>query len=84
MIRPPIVVFSAGKAAVGAPADAADSFAWLVGLALREAHRRDPELGQCPACGSTAEHCQEWRTGWALMRASLADPGTVPDLPQPT
>jgi hypothetical protein len=78
MLRPAITVFDAGHAigaghaALHAPIDAADPFAWLVGYALREGHRRDPELGQCVACGDTAPRCYAWQVGWFMQRASLA------------
>lgn len=76
MLRPAITVFDHGQAVIEAPVDAADPLAWLVGYALREDHRRDPQLGQCTACGDTAEHCPAWQVGWALQRASLG-PGAA-------
>lgn len=59
------------------PADAEDPFGWLTGLILRETHTQDPETGLCRGCG-TAGPCTYRRAGYAIMRAALANPGTLP------
>lgn len=75
--RPHIAVVSISQA----PADARDPFAWLTGTALRELHRRDPDLGRCENCSSTEAHCPYALLGWEIARQALADPGTLPPEP---
>lgn len=52
---------------------------WMTGFWLRQYHYHSTEVGRCIGCGSTrTPECGYSRAGYHLMRASLADPSTMP------
>lgn len=62
-----------------APVDAVDPVKWLTGYWMRQYHAHSTMLGCCVGCGSTEiPWCGYSRAGYNMMRASLADPSTMP------